>query len=274
MSTQPRAFAPDPSDAPRQPSILSKYAADFVSSYTAGSLCTPFIATLDRAVTENASGRNTLFNSATSTFADIVRHPVKFLRGPMFRWVLSVYGTTYFVNNLFDSYKEHYKTDVAFEKWIGSSAVNSTASMFKDKAFASLYGVATNTAPVPVASYVAWGARDLISMAFFVSLPPLVGKEIAKYTGNERSGYYVAQFMMPLVLQFLTSPIHLIGFDLYNNPNNTPAQRVAFLKKDYMKNVTTRMLRMMVPWSIGSIGNKELRTVLHSSLTPAPVKAL
>ena len=40
-------------------------------------------------------------------------------------------------------------------------------------------------------------------------------------------------------------------------------QRVEFLKKDYLKNVSIRMVRMVAPWSVGTIGNRELRISLN-----------
>jgi hypothetical protein len=39
------------------------------------------------------------------------------------------------------------------------------------------------------------------------------------------------------------TPIHLLGYDIYNNPKNNVSQRIAFLKKDYFKNVSIRMVR-------------------------------
>jgi hypothetical protein len=60
-------------------------------------------------------------------------------------------------------------------------------------------------------------------------------------------------------MQTFTTPLHLLGFDIANNPNGTLADRVAFMKKDYFRNVAFRMLRMLAPWSLGTIGNRELR---------------
>lgn len=231
MSRYARAFSAEAESNKPQGSFLKKALADAVSAYTAGAMCTPFIATLDRAVTENASGRNTIYGSATSSFREILKSPLTFLKAPAFRWVLFVYGTTYCTNNLFDTYSSHFRRDVAMEKWLGASAINSTASMLKDRAFAALFGATAVPGTVPLGSYLAWGSRDLMSMAFFVSLPPLVGHELAKHTGNERLSYYAAQFMMPLLLQFVTSPIHLLGFDFYNNRNASVRARVGSMLK-------------------------------------------
>ncbi len=95
-------------------------------------------------------------------------------------------------------------------------------------------------AATPAGSYAAWFSRDIVSMAFFFTLPPIVGKEVAAYTGSQKSGENVAQFGLPLILQFATTPIHLLGYDIFNNPNNTTAQRIEFMKKDYFKNVSIR----------------------------------
>ena len=54
-----------------------------------------------------------------------------------------------------------------------------------------------------------------------------------------------------------------IGYDIYNNPNGGPADRLKFLQKDYLKNVGLRMIRMVPPWSVGTTGNRELRAYLR-----------
>ena len=105
-----------------------------------------------------------------------------------------------------------------------------------------------------------------ISQGVFFTLPPLVAKEVAKTTGDEKTAYYAAQIGLPLVLQTVTTPIHLLGYDIYNNPNNTTAQRIEFLKKDYFKNVSIRMVRMFAPWSVGTIGNREMRATFTKTL--------
>jgi len=98
-------------------------------------------------------------------------------------------------------------------------------------------------------------------MGVFFTLPPIVGGYLAKYTGDEQSGYYAAQLALPLLLQTITTPIHLLGYDIYNNPNSSLGDRLRFMfKKDYVKNVSIRMLRMAPPWSLGTIGNRELRS--------------
>ena len=130
------------------------------------------------------------------------------------------------------------------------------------QAFAVLFGT-KQPVGVPLGSYAAWLTRDFVSMGVIFTLPPIVGKQVGEMIGSEKAGFYAAQFGLPLALQTVTTPIHLLGYDIYNNPNNTVGQRLAFMGKDYFKNVGIRMIRMVPPWSVGTIGNKELRTYFH-----------
>lgn len=232
---------------------------DSLAAGTAGFAVTPIISAVDKALAENASGKAQLFPSFFGTLKESVKHPIKFIRSPQFFWVWLTYSGTYMAANLVETIAAKKKVDAAFPKWVSTSATNTVLCIQKDRAFAKLFGTKV-AANVPLGSYAAWLGRDVISMGVFFTLPPIVGREVAKYTGSERSGYYSAQIALPLLLQFVTTPMHLLGYDVYNNPNGTVADRMKFLQKDYFKNVGIRMIRMAPPWSFGTIGNKEMRT--------------
>lgn len=241
-----------------KPSLAQLYFGDVAAAAIAGGAVTPIIAAVDRALAENASGKMKLWPSFFNSFREMGTAPISFLKSPQFFWVWLTYGGTYLGVNMCRSTCEYTNTDEAFPVWGTSFAVNTTTCILKDRAFARLFGT---KAPqnVPLGSYGAWLGRDIISMAFIFTLPPIVGKQISSLTGNEKNGYYVAQIGLPLFMQTFTTPIHLLGYDIYNNPNNSVAQRLAFMKKDYFSNVGARVIRMAPPWSFGTIGNKSLR---------------
>eukprot|EP00494_Astrolonche_serrata_P003027 UN03033 len=88
-------------------------------------------------------------------------------------------------------------------KWASSFVVNTTTCILKDRAFARLF--ATKAAgKVPMGSYAAWLTRDIVSMGVFFVAPEIVGKAIAKTVGDEKKGYYYAQIVLPLALQYIT----------------------------------------------------------------------
>jgi hypothetical protein len=239
------------------------YWNDLVAGATAGALVAPLVSAVDRALAENASGKMQLWPSFFKSLREMASRPIAFVKSPQFYWIWLVYGGTYVAVNSAETWSKQSKRDPALPKLMASFTVNTSTCIGKDRAFAKMFGTSAAKA-VPIGSYGAWLTRDLVSMAVFFTLPPIVGKKIAEYTGNEKNAYYAAQIALPLALQTVTTPIHLLGYDIYNNPNNNSQQRIAFLKKDYWKNVSIRMLRCAPPWSFGTIGNREIRAYLNN----------
>lgn len=242
----------------RKPGLGSRVPADLLAATIAGALVAPLVSAVDRALAENASGKATLGASVKNSFAEMIGAPLKFIKSPQYFWIWLVYASTYCAANTTQTVCDVKKMDVALPKLASTFLVNTSTCILKDRAFAKMFGQGPAKA-MPPAAYGAWLLRDIGSMAVFFTLPPIVGKQIAKATGNERAGYYVAQMGLPLIFQTVFTPIHLLGYDIYNNPTNTVEQRIAFLKKDYLKNVGMRCIRQAPPWSLGTIGNKEMR---------------
>lgn len=246
--------------------LLGKFIGDVGAGAISGFAVAPMISAVDRALAENASGKASLGTSFVNSFKEMAANPVKFLRSPQFLWCWLVYGATYTAANTCQTYCDATETDVKIPKLMSTFTVNTTTCILKDRAFAKIFSDGAPKGAIPAGSYGAWLVRDIGSMAVFFTLPPIVGREIAEMTGSAKSGEYVAQFGLPLIFQTVFTPLHLLGYDIYNNPNNNVGQRITFLKKDYWKNVGMRCVRQAPPWSIGTIGNKELRNTFHSKV--------
>eukprot|EP00466_Bigelowiella_natans_P011311 jgi/Bigna1/87280/estExt_fgenesh1_pg.C_180156 len=204
----------------KKDTFWSRIGADAVAAYIAGAAVAPVITAVDRGLAENASGKAPLVQSFMTSMKSFVTRPVSFVASPQFFWIWLVYGSTYFAANACQTYCDRKKKDVALPKLMSTFVVNTTTCIAKDRAFAKMFGTKA-AAPIPPMSYAIWLGRDILSMGVFFTLPPIAGKKIAEVTGNERSGYYMAQFFCPLVFQTFLTPIHLLGYDVYNNPNNT-----------------------------------------------------
>jgi len=241
---------------------------DIIAGAISGATVAPIVSAVDRALAENASGKATLGQSFKNSMKELGSAPATFLKSPQFLWIWLIYGSTYATANAVQTVCDRNDTDVGIPKLVSTFAVNTTTCIGKDRAFARIFASSAQAVTViPPGAYGAWVARDVGSMAVFFTLPPIVGREIAKSTGSERSGYYAAQMGLPLVFQTVFTPLHLLGYDYVNNPKNTVAQRLTFLKKDYFKNVGMRCVRQAPPWSFGTILNKELRGTAHGVLT-------
>jgi hypothetical protein len=245
------------------PNFSMELATDSLAGAFAGLLVAPVVSAVDKALAENASGKARLGESFMGTMKEVVMRPATYFRSPTFAYIWLVYGSTYMAANYVDTACARKKIDPGLPKWVATSTVNTSTCIAKDRAFAKLFG-ATLPVGVPTGSYLAWLSRDVISMGVVFTLPPIVGKQVSGVVGSERAGTLAAQFGLPLVMQFVTTPMHLLGYEIYNNPNGTVADRIEFLKKDYLKNVGMRMVRMVPPWSVGVSGNREIRAYLRA----------
>mmetsp|Transcript_15344 Transcript_15344/g.27280 ORF Transcript_15344/g.27280 Transcript_15344/m.27280 type:complete len:270 (-) Transcript_15344:237-1046(-) len=253
--------------------LLKRFGADVLAGTIAGAAVTPIISAVDRALAENASGKAKLYDSFFTSLKEYGARPITYLRGPQFAYIWLIYGGTYIVANCTETFCAAGKIDASLPKWIATSTTNTATCIVKDKAFAQMFGTSVPS-NVPKSAYAAWLSRDFVSMGVFFTLPPIVGRSLAKtefFNGDEDKAYYTAQMALPLLLQTVTTPLHLLGYNIYNDPAGSISSRIKFLQKDYLKNVSIRMVRMAPPWSLGTIGNREARSGLLSAFGMAPL---
>jgi len=224
----------------------------------------PFVASIDAGITQNAAGTASLGQSLRESASKAMKNPVTFLRSPPCRWLGAVYCGTYLAVNVTDTYCEWSGRSSVLPILAASTVANGSLSIAKDAAFAKLFG-AIASAPVPAASYGFWFTRDILSMAFIFTLPPLITPHIQRVSENLGWGLspamsgLTAQLASPVVCQIFSTALHLGGLDYYNNRNVPVADRMRMLKKNYVKTLGARSLRIFFPFSIGSVLNKNLR---------------
>jgi hypothetical protein len=85
------------------------------------------------------------------------------------------------------------------------------------------------------------------------------------------SGQTVAQFVAPAGIQLLSTPLHLLGLDLYNRPTGgkelvTWGDRWAIIKKNWGVSAVARMCRIMPAFGIGGVTNSKLRSSMMQKL--------
>jgi len=250
------------------PSLVRAYTADLLAAAGAGFVVAPMVSVVDRAMAENASGKQRLITSVQSSLRDIFFKAPEFFRSPQFLWMWLVFSSTYAAANVVDTTTKARKMDTkstGAAMWFSTTLVNTSTGIAKDRAYARMFGT-KSAERVPIGSYAAWLSRDAFFMGICFVGPPIIGRLAAESLGSERAGYYAAQFGLPIAGSFIGTPLHLLGMDVYNNPNNTVGQRLQFLKKDYFKNVSLAVVRLIPPWSLGTIGNTEARGFLLRKL--------
>ncbi|CAN0081250.1 unnamed protein product [Sphacelaria rigidula] len=122
-----------------------------------------------------------------------------------------------------------------------------------------MFGVA-KPKPVPIPTYLLFTVRDASTVAASFNLPAPVSTYLQDRFGMSKSSAdFTAQMTCPAGVQFLSTPLHLLGLDLYNKPQNTPSGRTKFIVGAYTPSVIARICRIGPAFGIGGVGNTAFR---------------
>jgi hypothetical protein len=81
------------------------------------------------------------------------------------------------------------------------------------------------------------------------------------------SGRTIAQFLAPAAVQFASTPLHLLGLDLYNREKGVSwGDRWAIVKKNWGISVMARVCRIVPAFGIGGVVNAKVRRNLMEKL--------
>ena len=148
---------------------------------------------------------------------------------------------------------------------VGTTIVNSSASLLKDRAYARLFGNAVNTS-VPRMSYSLWIARDCTVIGSSFVLPPNVARGIQEHNIlpnlSAEQSLKLAQIATPAAAQFVAGPLHFVGLDWYNRRSSTNVallERARFLQKGFAEVVTARVARIIPAYGLAGVWNQDLR---------------
>ncbi|KAL4918660.1 Cys/Met metabolism PLP-dependent enzyme-domain-containing protein [Aspergillus aurantiobrunneus] len=283
----------------------ARFGVDVVSAATAGALTCPVITVIDRAIIEKAAKGIPIRQTITSSFRSILTKPSGFFLGTPFLLIYTLYTTTYLTANTIDTVASTLKNkpfssvfpDTA--KFLTTTAVNMGICVYKDARFARIFGAkpqppqnippagfpltTTSTTPtschpsgtagtpkVPRISYTLFCLRDSITIFASFNIPALVAPSIpdaiASTPGMKAA---MAQFSCPALMQFASTPMHLLGLDLYNRqpPGGLGwRERVSRIRRDYVPSCFARMGKIVPAYGVGGVVNVRMRAELMGYL--------
>lgn len=244
--------SPVPHTAPLLPALL---VSDAVAGVLAGSVCAPLVAIIDEAITLSAAGKKELWSAIGGKLFRITKAPVRFLRSASFLWLWAVYAVTYATANAADSFARAVGHDPATPVLLCSTAANMGMCLLKDKAFAEMFGSAddkTNkTAGLSPQVLALWFWRDIITQFFVFTMPALLAGHAPDLA---------VRLSAPVVAQYFTSPLHLLGMKLFSAPIGTSiASQWAGVWKILASTIVARQMRIFPAFSVGGVVNKALR---------------
>ncbi|MGB1603620.1 MAG: hypothetical protein ACPIOQ_63405, partial [Promethearchaeia archaeon] len=141
------AAPPRSADENRAIPAWADAAVDVGAAVCSATAAAPFIMTVDKAVVEASAGHCGLGTAMFNGIKTIITRPHHLIKQPALWMVAGVYGVTYATANLIDTtcerlldrQKESSATLHGAAKLVGTTAVNMTASVTKDVAFARMY---------------------------------------------------------------------------------------------------------------------------------------
>ncbi|RHZ49717.1 hypothetical protein CDV55_102442 [Aspergillus turcosus] len=289
---------------------LAEYlAADVLVAAGSATLVTPAVMILDRLVVEKSSYNQPLLPAFRRHLWLSITQPATFLTSRPSLLVWSLYTATFATANATETIlsKVYPAVDQAIAgttTFLSTFVVNSSVGIWKDVKFAQLFGhktttttesatkttntqsgatstatsqtkVRTVTRSFPLATYSAFLIRDALTIFGSFNLPPLVSASIPDaVASSEYLKILIAQLAVPASIQLISTPIHLLGLDLYNRPMQLPAkERFTRVSRDWIGASLTRMCRIIPAFGIGGFANTEGRAFLHGQLDRLPAES-
>ncbi|KAM7192945.1 hypothetical protein V8F20_008615 [Naviculisporaceae sp. PSN 640] len=252
--------------------------ADAVSAASAAVLVAPIISIIDRSIMENASGRQTLGASLRSSLSSLLLRPQTLLLSKPFALIFMLYGGTYLTANTLDTATSTVQNKPATHvtsgtaKFAASSAANIGLCIYKDQVFVRLFGPPGDIPrPVTLPSYALFAARDCLTIFASFNVPPLLGPVLTAHAGEKiqkyMSGQTLAQFLAPAAVQFASTPVHLLGLDIYNREGRLGwRDRWAAVRKNWAISTAARICRIVPAFGVGGVVNVKMRRGLMERL--------
>mmetsp|Transcript_13568 Transcript_13568/g.25455 ORF Transcript_13568/g.25455 Transcript_13568/m.25455 type:complete len:361 (+) Transcript_13568:427-1509(+) len=262
--------------------LLSRLAGDVIVGCTVALGISPVLTVIDKAIVQKAAGTHGILQSSLNSMGHILKNPSTYFRSPMFIMMWGVYASTYCTANCLktiveqkDNINKHNqeeknKKDEGISKFgvfALTTIVNSSATMLKDRYYASHFGtnVAAST-KVPKITYFLWGMRDCMVIGSSFILPDIMCDVLTKNSDLERTtALRISQFACPVLTQFAVGPVQLLSLDIYNRPlpdkswKEVVSERLKFQFKNYFSIVGARISRIAPAYGVGGIGNTYMR---------------
>ncbi|KAI5297728.1 hypothetical protein KEM55_004311 [Ascosphaera atra] len=126
--------------------------------------------------------------------------------------------------------------------------------------------------PMPTSSLALFCVRDSLTIFASFNLPPLLAPSIPDWVAPSAvAKSSLAQFLIPSAVQLVSTPIHLLGLDLYNRPHlpapgssgatvPVPAsERWQRVSRDWMPSFAARVARIAPAFGVGGVLNARAR---------------
>eukprot|EP00620_Florenciella_sp_RCC1587_P000747 CAMPEP_0182597266 /NCGR_PEP_ID=MMETSP1324-20130603/85893_1 /TAXON_ID=236786 /ORGANISM="Florenciella sp., Strain RCC1587" /LENGTH=202 /DNA_ID=CAMNT_0024815003 /DNA_START=22 /DNA_END=630 /DNA_ORIENTATION=+ len=196
----------------------------------------------------------------------LVTDPLNFFQQPAFLMIWGVYFITYIAANVVRTVCKKLEVNEEIPKFVIVTILNTGACVAKDAVFAKIFGSGP-ARKIPAMTYALFYTRDMLTMLASFNAPGKIAEFFVRIGIMEPAlAASVAQLLCPVGMQFLSTPIHLMGLNLYNSPGLELSERFKAIGGQYRDSCTGRMGRILPAFGFGGIGNNMLRDGFHAKV--------
>jgi hypothetical protein len=224
------------------------------AALVSSTMISPIMTVLDTSIIYSQLHRKTFQQSVIDAVAMYRSGSIKFF--PPFNVMNLVYSSTYMTANLTEIVCERKNIDPKYPKLIFTSAVNIAAITYKDIYYSKLFQ--TKYTKFPLRSYILFGMRDSLTIAASFAFKKDLLLYIEKYVRHNIADL-IASFVLPISAQLISTPIHILAIDLYQNPNMMWKERFSHIRRLYWSVCIGRMTRVVPAFCIGGFANDMIR---------------
>lgn len=221
-----------------------------------------------RSIVEKAANGNSFSSCLKRSLYPAVTRPHRFLFSRPFLLIFTLYFSTYATANSVDTLRSTMANKPAATvssgatKFLATSSVNMSLCVYKDSCFARMFGASASTSAsaVPKLSLALFAVRDSLTIFASFNLPSMIAPQLAnlpagitsrfsRLLSSESGRLNTAQFLAPAAIQLVSTPIHLLGLDLYNRQGRMGfRERYSRVVRDWGVSALARMGRIVVSW--------------------------
>jgi len=141
--------------------------------------------------------------------------------------------------------------------------------VYKDTYFARAFNGGSHAAKIPKISCALFAARDSLTIFApqLAHLPPSLQNRFSRILNTEAGRTNTAQFLAPAAMQLFSTPVHLLGLDLFNRQGRLGfGERFARVTRDWGVSAMARMGRIVPAFGVGGVVNGNVRRDLIGRL--------
>jgi hypothetical protein len=219
-------------------------------------IISPIMSIIDISIIKSQLNKEKISKSITDNITFYSNNKQKFIR-PVYVMNI-VYSSTYCTANLTELYCKKNNIDYKIPTLITTSIINILTISYKDIIYSKL--LKNKLTKFPIQSKLLLATRDMMTInAAFIWKKDLIN-HFDKYIMHNKSEFIVS-ILLPLSIQFISTPIHILAIDIYEKPNSTIIERCKNIKLLYRSILFGRIIRTIPAFGIGGFINDMLRPI-------------